>query len=92
MILRVDLREKSYDIVIEKNSLRRAGEIIHPFLRGSKIVIVTDKNVDKYYGDLVLSSLKSEGIEVEKYVIEPGESSKNINKAMDIYKFLLEHG
>lgn len=92
MILRVDLRENSYDIVIEKNSLRRAGEIIRPFLRGGKVVVVTDKNVDKYYGELVLSSLKDEGIEAEKYVIEPGESSKNIDKAMDIYKFLLDQG
>ena len=92
MILKVDLKEKSYDIVIEKDSLKRAGEIIRPFLRGSKVVIVTDKNVDKYYGDLVQSSFEGKGIEVEKYVIEPGESSKNIDKAMDIYKFLLDKG
>lgn len=92
MILGVELGEKSYDIVIEKNSLSQAGVIIHPFLRGSKIALVTDKNVDKYYGDLVLSAIRNEGIEIVKYVIEPGEASKNIEVAMDIYKFMLDAG
>ncbi len=92
MILGVELGEKSYNIVIEKNSLSKAGVIIYPFLRGSKIALVTDKNVDKYYGDLVLKSLMSEGVEVVKYVIEPGEASKNIEVAMDIYKFMLDNG
>jgi 3-dehydroquinate synthase len=92
MILGVELGEKSYDIVIEKNSLSKAGAIIHPFLRGSKIALVTDRNVDKYYGDLVMSSLQGSGIEVVKYVIEPGEASKNIEVAMDIYKFMLDNG
>lgn len=92
MILGVELGEKRYDIVIEKNSLSKAGVIIHPFLRGSKIALITDRNVDKYYGDLVLSSIRDEGIEIVKYVIEPGESSKNIDVAMDIYKFMLDNG
>lgn len=92
MILGVELGEKRYDIVIEKNSLSKAGVIIHPFLRGNKIALVTDRNVDKYYGDLVLSAIRDVGIEVVKYVIEPGEASKSINVAMDIYKFLLENG
>jgi 3-dehydroquinate synthase len=92
MILGVELGAKSYDIVIEKNSLSKAGVIIHPFLRGSKIALVTDRNVDRYYGDLVMSSLQGSGIEVVKYVIEPGEASKNIEVAMDIYKFMLESG
>lgn len=92
MILGVELGDKRYDIVIEKNSLNKAGEIIRPFLRGSKIALLTDRNVDKYYGSLVMKSLQGNGIEVIKYVIEPGESSKNIDVAMDIYKFLLENG
>jgi 3-dehydroquinate synthase len=92
MILGVELGEKSYDIVIEKNSLSRAGVIIHPFLRGSKITLVTDRNVYKYYGDMVSAAIRDVGIEVVKYVIEPGEASKNIDVAMDIYKFMLENG
>lgn len=92
MILGVNLGEKYYDIVIEKNSLSKAGVIIQPFLRGSKIALVTDKNVDKYYGELVMSSIQKSGVEVVKYVVEPGEASKNIDVAMDIYKFMLEAG
>lgn len=92
MILGVELGEKSYDILIEKNSLSKAGVIIHPYLRGSKIALVTDKNVNKYYGDIVISSLQGSGIEVVKYVIEPGEASKNIDVAMDVYKFMLDNG
>ncbi len=92
MILKVALGEKSYDIVIEKNSLTKAGNLIKPFLKGDKIVIITDENVDKYYGDLVLNSFLKEGLVVEKLVIKPGESSKSIDQAMEIYKFLLDKG
>ncbi|MDD2371117.1 MAG: 3-dehydroquinate synthase [Firmicutes bacterium] len=92
MILDVALGEKSYDIVIEKDSLKKAGKFIHPFLRGNKVVLITDRNVDKYYGNLVLHSLVNEGIDAVKMVIEPGESSKSIDKAMEIYKFLLDNG
>ncbi len=92
MILKVALGEKSYNIVIEKNSLKKAGKIIQPFLKGNKVVLITDDNVDKYYGDLVMDSLKKEDIDVMKLVIEPGESSKSIDKAMEIYKFLLDNG
>lgn len=92
MILRVALGEKSYDLTIEKDSLSRAGSYVKPLLRGEKAVVITDENVDRHYGDTVVDSLAKEGIVVSKLVIPPGEASKNIDRAMDIYRFLLEEG
>lgn len=91
MILKVDLGENSYPIIIERNGLKEAGKYIVPKLRGDKIIILTDENVDRYYGDIVLNSIRNEGIEAFKIVIKPGEESKNINIALDIYAFFLEH-
>lgn len=91
MILKVDLGENSYPIIIERNGLKEAGKHIVPKLRGDKIIILTDENVDRYYGDIVLNSIRNEGIEAFKIVIKPGEESKNINIALDIYAFFLEH-
>ena len=91
MILDVNLGENSYPIIIEKDSLSKAGDYIVPKLKGDKIGILTDENVDKYYGDVVLNSIASRGVEVFKIVIKPGEESKNINTALYVYEELLKH-
>ncbi|MEG0453730.1 MAG: 3-dehydroquinate synthase family protein, partial [Coprobacillus sp.] len=50
----------------------------------------TDKNVDKYYGNMLEKSLECEGYEVLKVVLEPGERSKSIECLMKLYDELLD--
>lgn len=92
MTLKVDLGEHSYDIIIEKGSLASAADRILPHLRGDKVAILTDRNVDRHFGDRVLKSFLDKGADAFKIVIEPGEASKCIDTALDIYRELLEHG
>ena len=92
MTLKVDLGEHSYEINIEKGSLGRAADFVMPQLRGDMVAILTDRNVDRHYGELVLRSFQDRGVLAFKIVIEPGEASKSITSALDIYRELLEHG
>ena len=55
--LYVDLGENSYNIVIEKGMLSRIGEEIKKLYNGEKVFIITDENVNKYYGSKVEESL-----------------------------------
>lgn len=88
--LLVNLKENSYKIEIEKGIIKDIPRRIRKIFNGEKIFIITDKNVDKYYGDIVLNSLKKDGFNVAKYCIEPGEESKSFDTLLEIYDKLLD--
>ncbi|MGG7097220.1 3-dehydroquinate synthase [Clostridium sardiniense] len=88
--LLVNLGENSYNIEIEKGLIKDVPKRIRKVFNGEKIFIITDKNVDKYYGDIVLNSLKEDGFIVEKYAINPGEESKSFNTLPEVYEKLLD--
>ncbi|MDY6013065.1 3-dehydroquinate synthase [Clostridium sp.] len=88
--LLVNLGENSYKIEIEKGIIKDIPRRIRKVFNGEKIFIITDKNVDKYYGDIVLDSLKKDGFSVSKFCIEPGEESKSFNTLPEIYEKLLD--
>lgn len=88
--LLVNLKENSYEIVIEKGLIERISESVLEVYNGNKIVIITDKNVDKYYGEAIFKSLEDSGFEVDKIVLEPGEQTKSFNTLPLIYNKLLD--
>ncbi|MDQ0151237.1 3-dehydroquinate synthase [Eubacterium multiforme] len=88
--LLVDLGENSYNIEIEKGLIKDVSKSVRKVFNGEKIFIITDKNVDKFYGDIVLNSLKKDGFNVAKYAVEPGEGSKSFNTLPLIYDKLLD--
>ena len=57
MELVVDLKERSYPIIIEKGIINRVSEEIKKVYKGKKIFIITDDNVNKYYGEKVSNQL-----------------------------------
>ncbi|WP_195430018.1 3-dehydroquinate synthase [Clostridium sp. D46t1_190503_E9] len=89
MKLSVNLIHSSYDIIIEKGIINKLSDEIKNLFKGNKIFILTDKNVDKFYGELVLNNLISAGYEVKKVVLDPGEESKSFFTLPLIYDELL---
>ncbi|MDZ4957099.1 3-dehydroquinate synthase, partial [Clostridium perfringens] len=61
MKLSVNLVHSNYDIIIEKGLLDKIAYEIREVFKGNKIFILTDKNVDRYYGNKVLNNLLKEG-------------------------------
>lgn len=90
MDLVVDLGERSYPIIIEEGLLNTIDVEISKFFKGSKIFILTDENVDKFYGNDIFTKLKSIGYEVKKQVLSPGEETKNFYTLPEVYNSLLE--
>ena len=88
--LYVDLGENSYNIVIEKGMLSRIGEEIKKLYNGEKVFIITDENVNKYYGSKVEESLQSVGFNTRKLVLKAGEETKSFNTLPKIYNELLD--
>lgn len=81
-----------YDILIDKGLLDKCGELIKAVKPNGKCAVITDDNVDGFYGERVMSALNSAGIEAAKYVFPHGESSKEHTTLLGIYDFLAEQG
>ncbi|KGM98528.1 3-dehydroquinate synthase [Clostridium botulinum] len=90
--LRINLGENSYSIFIDRGLIESIGRKIKGIYSNNKIAIITDKNVDKFYGDIVVKNLIDSGFNVKKIVINPGEKSKSVDVLLEVYDSLLEFG
>ena len=86
----VDLKENSYNILIEKGLVNKLGEELKNIYFGEKIFIITDENVDKYYGSKVKDELDKIGYKTRKMVLAPGEKTKSFSTLPSIYNELLD--
>ena len=59
---------------------------------GSKVLIVTDRNVDSFYGEQILQNMKEEGILATKLILPPGEKSKSVSGLLSVYDELGKNG
>lgn len=85
----INLGKRSYPIYIT-GDYKNIGKCLEKAGIRGKIVVVTDKNVDKLQLPAFMKSLKSSGYTADKYVIKPGEESKQLKTLEDIYKHLIE--
>lgn len=75
--VRVDLAERSYDIVIGQNVLDEAGQRIAALAPGTRAVIVSDENVAPIYLEKLQANLAQSGIKSFGAIVPPGEASKS---------------
>lgn len=88
----VNLQENKYQIFINNDFNNLVNFILETNINSnSKIVIITDNNVDYYYGRECHRILEESGYDVYKYVLEAGEKSKNLETVFSIYKYLLDN-
>lgn len=90
MELVVDLKERSYPILIEKGLIDKVGYEVQKVFNGKKIFILTDENVNSFYGEKVKNLLQEVGYVVKKLVLKPGEESKNYRFVEGIYNELID--
>jgi len=88
--IRVNLEERSYDILIGSNILSGIGDNINSFGLSPKIAIVSNPAVYSLYGEIVSESLKRAGFDVLTIKIPDGEEYKNLLWVGHIYDELLK--
>ncbi|QXM05608.1 3-dehydroquinate synthase [Crassaminicella indica] len=87
--LNVNLPQNDYPILIKKGLFNNIGEEIEKIHENKKIVIVTDDNVEKLYGERIKAHLGND-FKMKMIVIEPGEKSKSISVLQYIYDEILD--
>src|SRR5690606_29506203 len=73
----VSLGDRSYDILIGKGLVDRAGEEVAQRLKGERVAVVTDENVAKAHLERLTESFVRAGIDVTPVIVAPGEKSKS---------------
>ncbi len=91
-LLRLDLGNRSYDIVVEENLLCRAGVLIADIMKGNKAVIVTDTNVAPLYLEKLKRTLSEADIEHATIIVPAGEASKSFQQLKDLTDQLFAKG
>lgn len=84
-ILRMNLGADSYDIVIERGALKRAGELLN---LDRKVLVLTDDGVPSEYAAAVADQAK-DGI---VFTVSQGEDSKSLDRFGEILSKMLSLG
>jgi len=87
---RVELGERSYDILVGQELLAAAGSLIRPVLRQDRAFIVTDATVAGLHLATVERSLSDAGFACESVVLPPGEQTKDFAHLELLAEELLE--
>lgn len=90
MILKVNASTK-YDIVIEKGSRHKIGELAKQIISPCKALVVTDDNIPEKHSTDVIISLNNSGYKTFLYKIPNGEKSKSITEYAKILEFMAEN-
>jgi len=79
---------KTYDVIIGDGFFDDAGAMIRKKVGGQVAAVVSDKNVFALYGKRLTDSLEEDDYQVEKFIITPGENSKNTETYLRLAEFL----
>ncbi|RVT89109.1 3-dehydroquinate synthase [Sphingomonas crocodyli] len=90
--VRVALGERSYDVHVEAGALDRAGELLKPFAKRGRFVVVTDENVARDQWPRLSASLDATGIAHAIEILPAGESTKSWANLARVTDRLLEEG
>ncbi len=88
--LQINLPNNQYEIFIKSGIINSIGKEISKIYKGNKIALITDENVNEFYGEVVKKSLEDNDFKVLKVVLKPGEGSKSIESLMKLYNELLD--
>lgn len=87
----VDLTSDSYQIYVGHHLLAQAGDLIRSHTSGSKILLVTHPDLNKFFGTELLTSLESAGYSVTTAMVPAGEHAKSFESYQQLVGILAEH-
>jgi len=86
----VETATQRYPIFVGYGLLDKLGEELKKVSSSHVAIVISDENVSRLYGDRVGNVLRNAGFAVNSFVVPPGEETKSINTAIDIYNFLIK--
>jgi 3-dehydroquinate synthase len=93
-MIRIDvgLSDRSYPIAIEAGALDRAADLLAPWLKRGRAVVVTDANLAATQLPRLHASLAGAGVHIEPIILPPGEGTKSWGQLEELTDRLLALG
>ena len=88
--VRVDLGDRSYDILIGPGLISAAAGEIAGRLKGRRMAVVTDEHVAPLYLAPLMASLREKGIEAVSLILPAGEKTKSFEHLIPACEAILE--
>lgn len=89
--IKVNLKEKSYEMYLEPNCIKNAGRYISQLKISRKILIITQDKVPQIYLNSLKSSLSKNGFKVLTVKLSSGEQYKNLNSLLKIINMAIKN-
>ena len=83
--VKVNLEKRSYNIHIDVSTSNLIGNFMQTMKVNKKILVISDTAVGNLYGIQIVELLIKDGFIAELYCVSPGEHSKNLDVAMELY-------
>lgn len=90
--VRVELGERSYDILIGDGLIAEAGALLSGFASGKRVFIVTDENVAHLHLPALEAGLQAAGLRPISRTLTAGEPTKSMAELEALLGWLLETG
>lgn len=90
MKLKVNLREKKYNIIISPESLTELVDEIN-YHKPSRCLLIIDKNVDILHKNFIRKVFANIDSPIYKYIINATEKNKSLAETVRIYNFLTQN-
>jgi 3-dehydroquinate synthase len=90
MHVRVDLKERAYDIVITTGDLAAIGPFARQRCAGSMALVVTDERAGPHHEPPVTQALQAAGFDAHPVMLPAGESLKSLATASQLYDILAD--
>jgi len=81
----LDLKERSYDIIIGSNIINELAHFLSE-KKYSKIIVISDKNVNEIYCDYIVDAIKNH----ESVVVDAGEQAKSFRVLEQVCEEILQ--
>ena len=90
--VRVELGERSYDILIGDGLIARAGKLLLPLIKQNRVFVISDETVWDLHGSALKDGLGADGVSVTRKVLPAGEPTKNWTMLGETLDWLLASG
>ena len=88
----VNLAERSYKIIIMSKLLDDLSNKLSKHVSKKNVLIITDDNVNKLYGEKVLKKVSSVASKASVFSLKPGEPSKTLDNVHKLYAAAMNAG
>jgi 3-dehydroquinate synthase len=90
--VRVNLAERSYDVVVENGILARAGEALSAVGFRGKLAVISDETVAGLHGKTLMDSLEAAGFQATLHLLPAGEASKSLSQTEELCRSMIRAG